>query len=331
MAGKYGAASAWMQAAGYNMIANKLQALRYKLMSMNEATHGLGDVWAESTPVGLSEGEIVQEGAFFDTTSGYIHDMQAGYPEALTPQSTARVVCMGNAGQTIGEPFAGFQGAFQVDYEPISEVGKLHRANVTHKVTGTAEHGVILHTTGAAETADANTEGSSVDNTVVPQRVVPITSSATNDRITCPAPHGLSVGDTILISGHSGSTPSINSIQTVASVQSETVFTITTDVTTGGTGGSFVRAETNAGGAGYLQWHDLSLGGHTALQITFRHSVDNATFADLLAMTAQTAARGAERKTVSGEVRRYLAVALDFTGAGSSPTVRYFAGFARNP
>jgi hypothetical protein len=330
MAGKYGSPSIWFLVGGYNLISNKLQGVTAKIGNVTEATHGCGDSWKETTPVGLGEGEVAQEGAYFDTQSGFIHDAMAGIPGALTPQSVPRVACLGQSGMTIGEKFFGAQGVLNAMYEVLSKVGALVRANADHQVTGALEEGVVLHTTAAAETADATTApGSSVDNTTVPQKAIPITSSAVDDSITCPVPHGLTVGDIILISGHSGSTPSLNGAQTVATIVSTTVFTITTNITTGGTGGSFVRGETNQGGSAYLQWTSLTLGGHSGASVAIRHSTDNSTFVDLVVMTTATAAFGAERKTVAGEVRRYLAQSVDFTGAGS-PSMTYFAGFARN-
>jgi hypothetical protein len=109
------------------------------------------------------------------------------------------------------------------------------------------------------------------------------------------------------------------------------VFTVSTDITTGGTGGSFVRAGTSNGGVAYIEWTDLTLAGYTNALVTVRHSVDNSTFVDLVAMTAATATRGAERKTAAGTCRRYLAGNLDFTGAGGPASFKYMLGFARNP
>jgi len=332
MAGRYGSQSVWLLVSGYNLIANSLQGLRHKIESINEATHGVGVSWEESTPVGMARVEVAQEGAYFDTQTGYIHDMMAGYPGALTPQSTARVCCLGFSGMTLGEKFFGSVGDINQDYEVLGKTGALQRANMTHKITGQMDEGVILHTTTTAETADVNAgSGNSVDNSTVPQIAIPITSSsvANPSVITTPVPHGLTTGDTVVITGHSGSTPSINSEKT-ATVTGTFTFTIATNVTGGGTGGTFTRGETNGGAVAYIQWPALTLGGHTAASVIFRHSVDNSTFADLVTMTSATATRGGERKTVAGEVRRYTAVSIDFTGAGS-PSMNLFAGLARNP
>ena len=331
--GKYGSPSLWFLVQGFNMISNKLQGTRWKVAPLTERSDGAGDSWEEHTPTGVAMMEVAQEGAFFDTSTGNIHDALAAVPGGLTPQAAARVVCLGQEGHAIGQRFAGIQGAYNHEYEVLGNVGRLQRANVGYKATGGLEEGAILHALTTTVTADVTgTEAAnSVDNTTQPQPAIAITSSATSDQITCSVPHGLTAGDTILISGHSGSTPNINGIQTVASVQSSTVFTISTDITVGGTGGSFVRAGTSNGGAAYLQWTTLTLAGYSGAAVTVRHSVDNSTFVDLVVMTTATATRGAERKTVAGTVRRYLSRSVDLTGAGGPATFNFMLGFARNP
>ena len=68
---------------------------------------------------------------------------------------------------------------------------------------------------------------------------VTITSSsvASPSNILCAAVHGLTTGDEVIISGHSGSVPDINGRHTVTVVDT-TNFTIPVNVTTGGTGGT---------------------------------------------------------------------------------------------
>jgi hypothetical protein len=325
--GKFGGQSTWFLIDGYNIISSKLASLRHKIDSAMELSHGLGDSAEESTPAGLIKAELAQEGAFFDTTAGYSHAaFSAAYP--TTPQIAARVATLGFAGHTVGKPFVGYQGNITQAYEVLATRGALTKANVTHTISGQVDNGVILHPLGA-DTADANTEATSSDHTTeTANRTVPITSSlASADSVTTTVPHGLTTGDTVLIAGHT-STPNINGIQTVT-VTSTTTFTIGVDITVNGTGGSLVQAKSNNGGYGYIQFTNVTLGGHTAASVTLRHSVDNVTFA-VLGTFASITAIGAERITVAGAVNRYLATALDLTGAGSSPTVTYFAGFARN-
>lgn len=326
--GKFGSSKVVFLVDGFNMLAAKVQSLRHKVGVVTERSDGLGDSWFEHSPTGDRFAELAQEGAFFNTSTGNSHD--ALKPASAEPTDPARIACVGFAGNAIGQPFTGYEGVLTVEYEVLGQLGKLQRANAVHTVSGEAEDGVIVHAL-TAETADGNTEGSSVDNTTAPQRTVPITSSAAaGDLVTCPVPHGLAVGDTVLISGHTGSTPSLNGIQTVATVPSPTTFSVSVDITVGGTGGSFVRAKTNAGGTGYLQVTDHQLGTFTGAVVTIRHSDDDSVFVDLLVFSAETLTRNAQRATVAGAVRRYIAQSLDRTGAGSGGSITYLAGFTRN-
>lgn len=60
--------------------------------------------------------------------------------------------------------------------------------------------------------------------------------------ITTTTAHGLTTGDSVTISGHSGSTPSINGTHTVT-VTGATTFTIPVNVTAGGTGGTVTTGQ----------------------------------------------------------------------------------------
>ena len=331
VAGKFGAQSAVFLVSGFNMLANKVQTASFKIEAMLEPSHGLGDSWEESLPTGMSKATIVQDGGFWDTTAGFIHAQLAAEAGAQTPQSVPKIVVLAFGGNTIGSPMVGFQGAFNGEYEVIAEVNKLQRANAAWTIAGAADRGVILHAL-TNETTDAVTEpANSVDHTTEAwNRVVPITSSnATGEVITCTVPHGLTAGDTVLISGHTGSTPSINSIQNVVTVPSPTTFTVTTDITVGGTGGTLVQAGSSNGGVGYLEATLVTLGTWTSMTVSLRHSVDNSVFVDLGVFTTRTTI-GAERITTVGTVRRYLACSVDFVGAGTGGSFTYLAGFARN-
>lgn len=150
---KFGSASGWFLLDGYNMIVNKLQGFTYKISSITEPTHGIGDSWEEHTPAGLSRAEITQEGAFFDDTAAYIHAVLSTSIGGQSPASSARVACMGVEGNTSGTDFTGFQGTYTQDYEALGAVGKLTRANASYVVTGKAEHGKIIRPL-AATTGD---------------------------------------------------------------------------------------------------------------------------------------------------------------------------------
>ena len=106
---------------------------------------------------------------------------------------------------------------------------------------------------------------------------------------------------------------------------------------TGHTNASSVSeaALTSNGGAAVLQVTQLALGGYTSATVTVRHSSDNITFADLVAMTPVNASTnpvpGAERKLVAAgtTVNKYLSSQWAFTGSGSGMSITFALGFAR--
>jgi hypothetical protein len=162
--GKFGSASVLFLVDGYNLLANKLKGLRYKEEAVQETSHGLGDGAEESTPTGLTKIELAQEGAFFDTTRARVHQMLSrsnGVP--TSPQATQRVVCLGFAGQVVGNPFAGLTGAFTSAYEVLAQLGQLTKANVQYIISGLLSDKIILHPL-ATRTDDFDTavEGNAV-------------------------------------------------------------------------------------------------------------------------------------------------------------------------
>ena len=243
--GKFGPASGICLVDGYNVLSNKLTSLSEKATSEMTDTTGLGDSFYETSPIGRTTLEVVQEGAFFDTTAAYSHAAFSGSLPS-SPQSSARVMCVGFAGQTTGYPFVGFEGAYSMTYEVLAELGNLQKANVTYTMTGKRSAGVILQPL-AAKTADWNTQSSPVDNS----------------------------------------------------------------------------ASTASGGEGFMQVTAAT--GFSAFVGTIQHSADDISYATLIDFT-DLVAIGAERKTVSGTVNRYLAFSGNVTGSGS---ITVFAGFAR--
>ena len=72
--------------------------------------------------------------------------------------------------------------------------------------------------------------------------VITSSSVANPSQILCAASHGLATGDSVLIAGHSGSSPSINGRHVVTLVDADE-FTIPVNVTVGGTGGTISQVE----------------------------------------------------------------------------------------
>jgi hypothetical protein len=160
--GKFGPASGLLMVDGYNMLSNKITGLREKAISQLVETTGIGDTFYETAPTGLTTVEVVQEGAFFDTTSNYSHDAFSG-SVPTSPQATARVICLGFAGQTIGYPMVGYQGSWSQDYSVIAEQGNLQKADVTYAMTGTRSAGVIIEKL-VTKTDSWDTTSTPVDN-----------------------------------------------------------------------------------------------------------------------------------------------------------------------
>lgn len=163
--GKYGSASVLFLVDGYSLIANKLKGLRYKEEAVQELSHGLGDAAEETTPVGLTKVELAQEGGYFDTTRARVHEMLSRSNAIPTsPQATERIVCLGFAGQVVGNPFAGLSGAFTTSYEVMAQLGALTKANVAYTVKGLINDGLILHPLAArGDDFDTAVEGNAVD------------------------------------------------------------------------------------------------------------------------------------------------------------------------
>lgn len=162
---KWGSASAWFLCDGYDMLANKLQGLRYKAEAITEPTHGIGDSWEEHTPAGVSKAEFAQEGAFFDssTSGGLLHQMFSG-GVVLGTTSAVDVACVGFESQTNGNLFVGLEGLRTNEYEVLAQRGNLTRANATSIVTGRLSDGVILHANGVEGSVYSNDGGAATTN-----------------------------------------------------------------------------------------------------------------------------------------------------------------------
>ena len=159
--GKFGPASSILLLDGYNILSNKVTSMRHKITSPTTSMTGLGDTFEENAPIGVKRLEVVQEGAFFDTTALYSHAaFSASVPTSA--QQAVRVMCMGMAGNTIGYDFYGISGTYSNAYEVLNEGSDLTKVNVEYVCTGAGDvNGKILQVL-EAKTADWNQ--ASVDN-----------------------------------------------------------------------------------------------------------------------------------------------------------------------
>lgn len=317
----------WFLVDGYDLIAAKLQELRYKIESVFESTTGLGDSMKNAAPTGVSELSLVQNGAFLSTAARGSH--AALKTPSSDPNGTPRLVCLGVFGASVGHAFVGLSGMFQSSYEAVSLVAALTKCNAEYAAAGALEYGQIVQPL-AEKAANWNTKtlGTVVDFTTDPgNREVPITSNsqATASVVTTSGPHGLTTGQVALIAGVTGSSPTINGSH-VVTVLSATTFSVpvNTSAGTGGTGGTVKAANTLNGGAGYQQVTELS--GFTGYVGKVRHSADDVTYADLVTFPNVTAAPGKARVAFAGTVERYLSHDGVVTGTGK---IKVFSGFAR--
>jgi len=292
---------------GYDLLPAKVQAFAYKIGVKQEKTDGLGDRWEEHTPTGLRAVTITQTGAYFDTAANGIH-------EALraAPSSYRTLTFSPAAGLLISAA-----GALTVNYEVLAKNGNLTRANVGYQISGAVSSGALVQAP-SSRTADWNTqaEGAAIDYTTDPSQspMAIIGITAGNPAvITTAAPHGLTAGAVILISG-SNSTPSANGERPVT-VTGAYTFTIPLTTTGAGTAGSFVRANSVSGARGIQ--HVIALAGLTGFVGKVRDSADNVVYADLVTFANVTAAPNSQSLDVAGVVDRYLSFDGNVTGTGS--------------
>jgi hypothetical protein len=309
---------------GYDILGT-LTNIQSSVEAILQSTLVLGSEWETFASVDVKRGALSQSG-FYDDAAGSVNEALTGMPGA----SRVFVYCLES--NTIGNQFIGYGGVIQGKYERVAALEKLHVANALYSPSGPIEQGQILHAR-TEETAAGNTHGTSVDNASdVHGTVYAITSNsiANPTIVTCPNPHGLVNGDVIEISGVTGSTPTINGERTVTRIDDLT-FSVPVNVTVAGTGGTFKKAKTTNGGAGFISCSALALGGYTDLSVKIQHSVDNAVWVDLVTFTPITAIRGAERVAVAPgtTVNRYLSAIWAFTGAGAGPSAKFMVGFTR--
>ena len=327
---KYGSPSvAAFLVDGYSLLAAKVKGFTYKIETLTEPGHGLGDSWEAPVLTGIQRATFAQEQAFFDDTTASFHDaFKTG--AGSSAQAAVRIVGVAPTGNTIGQLFLGLEGAYHQDYSVIATNGQLTKANVTYAVSGKVDQGRIL-SAHASKSASWNTktDGAQLDMLTDPSLVaIPVTSSsvANPTTITTAIAHGLTTGNTIVITGHTGSTatPSLNNRGFAVTVTGTTTFTITADVTVGGTGGQLVQVTSANGGAGYQLVSALS--GITGFVGKIQGSPDDVTYTDLLSFSNISTAHVAERVTVAGAIPRFLSYVGTFTGSGS---ISVLVGFAR--
>ncbi len=290
--------------------------------SMLEEVRPFGTAWDKHSPIGVGKAELSSGGGLYDDRAKAII---AGLEQKV---GVRQLVAYGLAGDEIGADVTIVDGPLVAKFNRVADLGAITKANPEYVISGTPYRARVLHGR-TEETADFDTEASSVDQATAPRlRSVEILTASLSSgspeltTITTAKAHGLISGDVVIISGHT-STPSINGPHTVT-VLSPTTFDIQASVTgsPGGTGGSLVKV-TSPGGIADLHVTALTLGGHTALVVRVLHSADDITFAPLITFANVTASATthAQRVSTSSAIQRYTAVDGDFTGAGAPSAV----------
>lgn len=153
---KYGSGSVgWFLVDGYDLKGVQTD-FSCDVEGLFEETTALGDTWQAHTPTGIRRADMAQNGWFDDDS--------ASVNAALNSlQTTSRIVGFSLAGNTIGQKATGIQGAYGSKWTRKLERGGLVKASATYTVSGQVDEGVILQSL-ATQTADWNTESTSVDN-----------------------------------------------------------------------------------------------------------------------------------------------------------------------
>lgn len=158
----YGIKDAFLLVDGYDLTATRMQSLRQKIASVMEDSMGAGLEWEEWLPTGALRGEIEQTRAFFRAGASEAHELLKNL--SSDPNAAARILCLAMAGNVIGRPFTGVEGAYQHEYEIQGSPGALHKANPTYQISGQVDVDALILKELATETAAFDTEGDAIDN-----------------------------------------------------------------------------------------------------------------------------------------------------------------------
>lgn len=278
-----------------------------------EQSNAIKTNFEASKPIGLARVMIEAAGGFYeDSVGGILDALQA-------KGQTLQQVAWGNAGWVPGAMCRIINGTYATIFKRIINRSEITKAHAIHKLTGVPMEAVVVNGFTAIVTDPGNSQTTPADqltNTTAPGGAITSSSVANPSTITTPQPHGLITGDDVFIANHAGSTPSINGQRTVT-VTGANTFTIPLNVTVGGTGGTFVKV-TSTNGTADLHVTELTLDGHTNFTPTLVHSADNSTYVTLQAFDPVTLVGTTQRKTITGQIRRYAAFSWDFAGAGGA-------------
>lgn len=255
--------------------------------------------------------------------NSWFNDAALAEHPALKTLPTTDVLVLWATGGSVGDPAMALT-AKQANYDGSRGADGSLAFNVAASVNGVAPEWGEMLTSGQDTHASASSSASKDDGTQADAVTITSSSVANPTNILTAAVHGLTSGDTILIAGHTGSTPALDGYHTVTVVDT-TNFTIPVNVTVGGNGGTMTLTSTRNGLGAQLQIIDIASGTPT---ITIQDSQDNSSWATLISFTAVAdgAEPSAERKTVAGVVDRFLRVTSTGTFTDCDHVIAYRRG-----
>ena len=271
---------------------------------------------------GIDDGSL-SYGGFFEKDDVNADDIENVMRAALGA-SDGQIVTVGQQGSTVIGHRVKMLLARAGSWEINSVKDDAATVSGELKADGGVEGGVIVSPLGArTATVSTNTV---VDNGLLGPAVSVTSSSVANPTVITATAHGLNTGDVIVLSGHSGATPSLNGTAYTVTKVSDNTFTIPVNVTVGGTGGTFQRNASRIGAVGHL--HCIAKAGTTpTLAVKIQHSLDNSTWVDLMTFATLNNATGKERIEYTGVIYRYVRCIYTITGTG--PSFTFAVAFAR--
>lgn len=154
---KYGGAQVgFVLVDGYDLLGYSTE-VDSNIEAMLEESHTLGDGWLEQSFVGIRSFTFNQKGFYDD-------ELLISSNAALVGSvGSNRLVCLGLAGNTLGNKFIGFEGPAQSNFRRVATRGALHKGDADFAGSGQVDEGVIIQPLGALAGAD----GTAVDNTAL--------------------------------------------------------------------------------------------------------------------------------------------------------------------
>ncbi len=115
-----------------------------------ERTDVLGDAWETHGFIGRRKSEITQEG-FYDDAA------QSAHAALSTGPGVSKVMCYGLEGTATGAEVVGYEGAMQVNYTKLMDLGGLHKAKASYHGNGQVDAAKLLRTWKVAAATGAST------------------------------------------------------------------------------------------------------------------------------------------------------------------------------